>query len=72
MAAVGESAASDLGVNLPPGVWGTRPTCEVAIFADRYEMTISLLVFEAPDFIPMEFMDEEVEDSFDRFEKFNR
>lgn len=72
VAAVGESAASDLGVNLPSGVWGTRPTREVAIFADRYEMTISLLVFEAPDFIPMEFMDEEVEDSFDRFEKFNR
>lgn len=72
VAAAGESAASNQGVNLQPGVWGARSTRELAIFADRYEMTISLLIFEPSDFVPMEFRDEEVEDSFDRFEKFNR
>ena len=55
------------GITLDQTVWG-RPSDvrEMAIHADRYEMTISLLVFEEPerlDFHP----DPEVEDTLDRF-----
>lgn len=61
--------ADGKGVNLPPGVWWNRPTREVAIFADHYEMTISLLVFEDHGVLPDGWEDEEVEDTFDRFTK---
>lgn len=67
VAARGESASSPVGVELPPGVWANRTTREVAIFADSYEMTISLLVFEELDFIPADWLEEETEDTFDRF-----
>lgn len=71
----GSAAANGLaleatdGVNLPPGVWCNLPTREVAIFADHYEMTISLLIFEAPGVLPDGWEDEEVEDAFDRFNR---
>jgi hypothetical protein len=55
------------GSNLPPGIWCRRPTREVAIFADHYEMTISLLVFEELGELPDGWDDEETEDAFDRF-----
>jgi hypothetical protein len=54
-------------VELPSGVWANRPVREVAIFADRYEMTISLLVFDDADAMPEGWEDEPVEDTFDRF-----
>ncbi|WP_444857275.1 ImmA/IrrE family metallo-endopeptidase [Sphingosinicella sp.] len=50
-----------------PGVWWSRPTHEVAIFADHYEMTISLLVFEDFGMMPEGWEDEPTEDAFDRF-----
>lgn len=55
------------GVNLAPGIWCDRGTREVAIFADHYEMTISLLVFEDSGALPHGWEEEEVEDTFDRF-----
>jgi hypothetical protein len=67
LAAQGESALSAKGADLPPGVWWNLPTREVAIFADHYEMTISLLVFEDLDVLPDGWNEEEVEDAFDRF-----
>ncbi len=64
----GRSLLSDgEGVNLAPGIWSNRPTREVAIFADHYEMTISLLVFEDLGALPNGWEDEVVEDAFDRF-----
>lgn len=55
------------GISLPAGVWCQLPTREVAIFADHYEMTISLLVFEQPDVLSDGWENEEVMDTFDRF-----
>jgi len=55
------------GQNFPPGVWWNRPVREVAIFADHYEMTISLLIFEDYGILPDGWEDEEVEDTFERF-----
>lgn len=69
LAAAGDSLTAAEGVNLPAGVWGNRPTREVAIFADHYEMTISLLVFEEHGVLPEGWEDEEVEDAFDRFSR---
>lgn len=66
-AAIGESYATGDGIDLPPGVWANRPTREVAIFADKYEMTISLLVFEDLGAMPLDWIEEDVEDSFERF-----
>lgn len=63
----GDNLRAAEGINLPPGVWWSRPTREVAIFADRYEMTISLLVFEELGVLPDGWEDEEVEDTYDRF-----
>lgn len=67
VAATGPSAATADGVDLPAGVWWTRPVREVAIFADHYEMTISLLVFEDHGVLPNGWEDEEVGDVLDRF-----
>lgn len=50
-----------------PGIWGNRPVREIAIFADHYEMTISLLIFEDDDTMPDGWEDEEVPDTFDHF-----
>lgn len=69
LAADARSILRDEGVNLPAGIWWNRPTREVAIFADHYEMTISLLVFEELGILPDGWEDEEVEDTFDRFSR---
>lgn len=66
-AAMGDVIVAADGVDLPSGVWGNRPVREVAIFADRYEMTISLLVFEELGVMPLDWIEEEVEDTFERF-----
>lgn len=66
-AAMGDILVAAEGVDLPPGVWTNRPVREVAIFADKYEMTISLLVFEDLGLMPLDWIEEEVEDTFDRF-----
>ena len=55
------------GKDIPPGVWCSRPTREVVIFADYYEMTISLLVFEDLGILPDGWEEEEAGDVFDRF-----
>jgi len=55
------------GRDLAPGVWWSRGVREVVIFADHYEMTISLLVFEDHGALPDGWEDEAVEDTFDRF-----
>lgn len=52
-----------------PPIWGASTDVrEMAIFADRYEMTISLLVF---DDVEGGYADWEVdeEDTFDRFNR---
>ena len=67
LAADGNRLASADGLDLPSGVWWSRPVREVAIFADSYEMTISLLIFEDQDVLPEGWEDEIVEDTFDRF-----
>ena len=68
VAAEGDCIQPTEGTYLAPGIWCERPTREIAIFADRYEMTISLLVFEDTGAVPDGWEDEEVEDAFDRFE----
>lgn len=40
---------------------------EIAIFADHYEMTISLLIFADQGVLPDGWEDVEVEDTIDRF-----
>jgi hypothetical protein len=67
VAADGDVFAPTDGTELAPGVWWDRPTREVAIFADHYEMTISLLVFEELGVLPDGWEEEVVEDTFDRF-----
>ena len=67
LAARGAISTAAEGEHLPTGVWANRPVREVTIFADRYEMTISLLMFEGLSFMPMDWIEEEVEDTFDRF-----
>jgi hypothetical protein len=66
-ATMGPLMAASEGIDLPPGVWANRPVREVAIFADKYEMTISLLVFEDLGAMPLDWFEEEVEDTFERF-----
>lgn len=71
IAAIGESASRSEGINLPCGIWNGMPVREIAIFADRYEMTISLLIFDHA--APVDGWDDEVvEDAFDRFEQNSR
>ena len=69
VAADGAGFLANEGTNLPAGIWCDRPTREVAIFADHYEMTISLLVFDDLGNLPDGWEDEEVEDTFDRFNR---
>lgn len=66
LAARGDTLIAAEGESLPAGVWGNRPTREVVIFADQYEMTISLLVFEELGAMPADWMEEDTEDAFDR------
>jgi len=63
----GGSSSPSEGQDLPSGVWWNRPVREVAIFADHYEMTISLLIFKDYGVLPDGREDEAVEDTFDRF-----
>lgn len=67
LAARGDALVAPEGENLPAGVWANRPVREVVIFADKYEMTISLLVFEDLGAMPLDWTEEEAEDIFDRF-----
>lgn len=67
VAAMGDVQTAADGTDLPSGVWANRPAREVAIFADKYEMTISLTVFEDLGFMPLDWIEEEVEDTFERF-----
>ncbi len=67
VAASGDQASASTGVNLPAGVWADRAVREVAIFADKYEMTISLLVFEKRDFSPSGWDADDEGDVLDRF-----
>lgn len=61
-------ASDPQGLQLDKSVWGgTTDVREMAIFADRYEMTISLLVFDENDSSFAGFEDEAVEDTYDRF-----
>ena len=66
IAARGSQASAPAGVDLSAGVWCEHPTREIAIFADQYEMTISLLVIDNVDARSSDWDDEAVEDSFDR------
>jgi|TARA_R110000850_G_scaffold14619_6_gene46443 hypothetical protein len=62
--------ASDLGVQLAPNIWPVQSDVrEMAILADNYEMTISLLVFD--DAPPNNFgFEEDVDDDvYDRFSR---
>ena len=62
---------SSAGVSLAPNVWPVGSDVrEMAIFADRYEMTISLLVFGEADGQPREWDEEEPEE--DTYERFSR
>lgn len=63
----GSSFPMPEGKDLPSGVWWNRPVREVAIFADHYEMTISLLIFEDDGGLPDGWEDEKVEDTLSRF-----
>lgn len=65
-AATGDHNQPSEGVRHARGVWGPRAAREVAIYADQYEMTISLLVFEDTAPLGADWLDEEVEDCFDR------
>lgn len=56
------------GAMLDRGVWGgAADVREMAIFADRYEMTISLLVFDDVESGWASWDQEEDEDTFDHF-----
>lgn len=67
VAARGDQVGAACGTDLAPGIWGDLAVREIAIFADQYEMTISLLVFEESGILPDGWEDEPVEDSYDRF-----
>ena len=67
VAASGDLSGGSTGVSLPAGVWADRAVREVAIFADKYEMTVSLLVFEEREFIRSGWDAEDDGDVLDRF-----
>ncbi len=68
IAALGEHAQRNEGTTLAPGIWNDRPVREIAIFADHYEMTISLLIFDHDRMRGDGWNEEVVEDAVDRFE----
>ena len=68
IAALGAEAARNEGTTLAAGTWSNDPVREIAIFADHYEMTISLLIFEHHPVQVDDWVDEAVDDLFDRFE----
>lgn len=60
--------AGDLGVTLAPNTWPVNSEVrEMAILADNYEMTISLLIFEDAPERAFGFDEDIDEDVFDRF-----
>jgi hypothetical protein len=71
LAAQGPGLASGpAGVDLAPGVWRpSEPVREMTIFADRYDATISLLVFPKERVFDHGWRDEAVEDALDRFDR---
>lgn len=68
IAALGDQAQRNEGTTLAAGVWSDAPVREIAIFADYYEMTISLLIFDHDRMRGDGWHEEVVEDSVDRFE----
>jgi len=54
-----------LGVELPAGVWGAEPVREITIFADRYDLTISLLVLPKRPVFSVGFEEEPAPDTLD-------
>lgn len=58
-------ARASEGIELPCGVWAREPVREMTIFADRYDLTISLLVFPKEIVVPSEFDEEAVPDLVD-------
>lgn len=68
IAALGDHAQRNEGTTLAAGTWGDGPVREIAIFADHYEMTISLLIFDHDRMRGDGWNEEHVEDSVDRFE----
>lgn len=66
LAARGDRDAPSDGVLLGPGVWSRHPAREMAIFADRYEMTVSLLVFDPSGPLPFGWEQEADSDVFAR------
>lgn len=68
IAALGDQAQRNEGTTLTAGVWSDRPAREIAIFADHYEMTISLLIFDHDRMRGDGWNEEHVEDAVDRFE----
>jgi hypothetical protein len=68
IAALGDHAQRNEGTTLAAGAWSDRPVREIAIFADHYEMTISLLIFDHDRMRGDGWNDEPVEDAVDRFE----
>lgn len=56
------------GIEFESSVWGVPGSArEMAMFSDRHEMTISLLIFEKQQVLGAECDDEPVEDVVDRF-----
>lgn len=68
IAALGDHAQSNHGTTLAASIWSNRPVREIAIFADHYEMTISLLIFDHDRMRGDGWNDEPVEDAVDHFE----
>jgi hypothetical protein len=68
IAARGDHAQRNEGTTLAAGVWSNSPVREIAIFADHYEMTISLLIFDHDRMRGDGWNEEQVEDAVDRFE----
>jgi hypothetical protein len=66
VAARGDRESPAEGQQLGPSVWSRHPVREMAIFADHYEMTISLLVFDPSAPLPFEWDAEPEEDVFAR------
>lgn len=68
IAALGNTAQRNEGTNLAAGIWGRTAVQEIAIFADQYEMTISLLVFDHDRTRRDGWQDEEEVDTLGRME----
>jgi Zn-dependent peptidase ImmA (M78 family) len=65
-------AGCSTGIDLPAGVWGQEPVREMTIFADRYDLTISLLLFPKEAMPRAEIDEEPVSDTLDLIERRGR